>query len=256
MIGESNSEPCMDRFGSSKLRIGWALVCLFLTGLVLMGIRGQQGESGSQILLFGTAVPLGADSLRSYAVGNLQGIMYWMVSLVILLGAFGPVTQWTAASARGERLRGFFAGTGLGFAHGLFLSQVALVPVWALSWRLIGEAWPPELLRADLHGLLLGLQMLLWVVVLSRLLKSSAGLALLVTLLLREMGPRLSFFLDFGQDLGWSAGQVKVLEVFVRLLPMAQLPSDPFSPLALPLSIGGPLALGALAMLLPAGGRK
>jgi hypothetical protein len=231
-------------------------VCLFVTGLVVMAIRGQQGPEGSQILIFGTAVPLGADSLRSYAVGNLQSVMYWMVSLVVLLGAFGPVSQWTAAAARGERFKGFFAGTGLGFAHGLFLSQVALIPVWALSWRLIGEVWPPELLRADLHGLLLGLQMLLWAVLLSRLIKSSAGLALLLTLLLRELGPRLSFFLDFGQDLGWSAGQVKVLEVFVHLLPMAQLPSDPFSPLALPLSIGGPLVLGALAMLLPAGGRR
>ncbi len=246
----------MDRFGSSKLRIGWVLVCLFLTGVAFMGIRGQQGEDGSRILLFGTAIPLGADSLRSYAVGNLQGVMYWMVSLVVLLGAFGPVSQWTAAAARGERLKGFFAGTGLGFVHGLFLSQVALIPVWALSWRLLSEAWPPELLRADLHGLLLGLQMLLWAVLLSRLLKSSAGLALLLTLLLRELGPRLSFFLDFGQDLGWSAGQVKVLDGLIRLLPMAQLPSDPFSPLALPLSIGGPLLLGALAMLLPAGGRK
>ncbi|WP_243317386.1 hypothetical protein [Geothrix paludis] len=246
----------MDRFGSSKLRIGWTLVCLFLAGLVFMAIRGQQGPDGSQVVVFGTAVPLGAESLKDYALGGLQGVMYWLVSLVVLLGAFGPVSQWTAAASRGERLKGFFAGTGLGFAHGLFLSQVALLPVWTLSWRLIGQAWPPELLRADLHGLLLGLQMLLWGVLLSRLLKSSAGLALLLTLLLRELGPRLSFFLDFGQDLGWSAGQVKVLEVFVRLLPMAQLPSDPFSPLALPLSIGGPLVLGALAMLLPAGGRK
>jgi len=91
----------MDRFGSSKLRIGWALICLFVTGLVVMAVRGQQGEGGSQILLFGTAIPLGADSLRSYALGNLQGTMYWAVSLVVLLGAFGPVSQWTGAAARG-----------------------------------------------------------------------------------------------------------------------------------------------------------
>ena len=246
----------MDRFGSSKLRNGWVLVCLFVTGLVLMAVQSGPKDAAAQILLFGTAIPLGPDSLRSYVILNIRETMYWVVSLVILLGAFGPVSQWTAAAARGERFKGFFAGTGLGFAHGLFLSQVALVPVWALSWRLIGQAWPPELLRADLLGLLLGLQMLLWAVLLSRLLKSSAGLALLLTLLLRELGPRLSFFLDFGQDMGWSAAQVKVLEVFVRLLPMAQLPSDPFSPLALPLSIGGPLLLGALAMLLPAGSRK
>ena len=246
----------MNRFGSSKLRIGWALACLFVTGLVVMAVRGEQSEVGSQLFLFGTAVPLGADSLQTYVLGNLQGAMYWVVSLVVLLGAFGPVSQWTAAAARGERFKGFFLGTGLGFAHGLFLSQLALIPVWALSWRLVGEVWPPQLLRADLHGLLLGLQMLLWAVLLTRLFKSSPGLALLLTLFLRELGPRLSFFLDFGLDLGWSAGQVKGLEVLVRLLPMAQLPSDPFSPLALPLSIGGPLALGALAMLLPAGGRK
>lgn len=69
----------MDRFGSSKLRIGWVLVSLFVTGLVLMAVRGQQGEGGSQILLFGTVIPLGADSLRSYALGNLQGVMYWSV---------------------------------------------------------------------------------------------------------------------------------------------------------------------------------
>jgi hypothetical protein len=246
----------MDRFGSSKLRIGWTLVCLFITGVMIMGIRGHQGPDGSQIVVFGTPVPLGAESLRTYVLGNLQGVMYWMVSLVVLLGAFVPVSQWTAAAGRGERLKGFFAGTGLGFLHGLFLSQVALIPVWALSWRLVGDVWPPELLRADLHGILLGLQMLLWAVLLGRLLKSSAGLALLLTLLLRELGPRLSFFLDFGVDLGWSPFQVRALEVVVRLLPMAQLPSDPFSPLALPLSIGGPLLLGALAMLLPNGGGK
>ena len=246
----------MDRFGSSKLRIGWTLVCLFITGLVVMGFQGRQGPDGSQIVAFGTAVPLGADTLRSYLVGNLQGLMYWLVSLVVLLGAFVPVSQWTAAAARGERLKGFFLGTGLGFVHGLFLSQVALLPVWALCGRVLGQAWPPELLRADLHGLLLGLQMLLWAVLLARLLKSSAGLALLLTLVLRELGPRLSFFLDFGPDMGWSAGQVKALGFMVALLPMAQLPSDPFSMTALPVSIGGPLVLGALAMLLPAAGTK
>ena len=241
----------MDRFGSSKLRMGWALICLFLMGVVVMGIRGVQGEAGSQLLLFGTPIPLGADTLRSYVLGTLQGAMYWVVSLVVLLGAFQPLADWTAAGDRTERLKGLFLGTGLGFAHGLFLSQVALLPIWGLCWRLLGQAFPPELLRADLHGLLLGLQMLLWSVLLARLLKSSAGLALLLTLLLRELGPRLSFFLDFGLDLGWSAGQVKALEVVVRLLPMAQLPSDPFSPLALPLSIGGPLLLGAAVLLLP-----
>mgnify|MGYP003349981739 CR=1 FL=1 len=52
---------------------------------------------------------------------------------------------------------------------------------------------------------------------------------------------------------GWYGlqGAVQALTLVHKLLPMAQLPSDPFSPLALPLSIGGPLVLGTAVLLLP-----
>jgi hypothetical protein len=246
----------MDRFGSSKLRIVWTLLFLFLSGLVFMAVKGEQGPDGSRVLVMGTALPLGPDTLRSYVVGNLQPALYWAVSLVMLLGAFFPLVQASQAATAGERLKGYFGSMGLGALHGAFLGQVALLPLWSLCMRLLGEALPAELLRADLHGLLLGLQMLMWAVLLARLFRSNAGLALLMTLLLRELGPKLSFILDFGEDMGLSKGAVSTVNVFHKLLPMAQLPSDPFSPLALPLSLGGPLLLGALVAFLPVGSAK
>ncbi len=246
----------MDAFGSSKLRIVWTLIFLFLSGLVFMAVKGVQGPEGSQVLVFGTALPLGQDTLRNYALGNLQPAMYWGGSLVMLLGGFFPLVARTQAATGGERASGLLIGSFWGFVHGAFLGQVALLPVWSLCFRLLREPFPPELLRADLHGLLLGLQLLLWGSLLARLFRSNPGLALLLTLLLREMGPKLVFFLEFGEDLGFSKGAVQVLNVVHKLLPMAQLPSDPFSRLALPLSIGGPLLLGLLVALLPMGGAK
>lgn len=246
----------MEAFGSSKLRIVWTLVFLFLSGLVFMAVRGVEGPEGSQVLVFGTALPLGQDTLRNYTLGNLQPAMYWGGSLVMLLGGFFPLVARTQAATAGERASGLLLGGLWGFLHGAFLGQVALLPVWSLCLRLLKEPFPPELLRADLHGLLLGLQLLLWGALLARLFRSNAGLALLTTLLLRELGPKLVFFLDFGEDLGMSRGAVQTLNVIHKLLPMAQLPSDPFSRLALPLSLGGPLLLGLLVALLPLGAAK
>ncbi len=243
----------MEAFGSSKLRIVWALVFLFLSGLVFMAVKGVQTPEGSQVLVFGTSLPLGQDTLRNYTIGNLQPAMYWAGSLVMLLGGFFPLVARTQASTAGERASGLLLGSFWGFVHGAFLGQVALLPIWSLCLRLLHEPFPPELLRADLHGLLLGLQLLLWGAVLARLFRSNIGLALLFTILLRELGPKLSFFLDFGEDMGLTKGAVQVINVLHKLLPMAQLPSDPFSPLALPLSLGGPLVLGLLLAFLPMG---
>ncbi len=246
----------MEAFGSSKLRIVWTLVFLFLSGLVFMAVKGVEGPEGSQVLIFGTALPLGQDTLRNYTLGNLQPAMYWAGSLVMLLGGFFPLVARTQAATAGERASGLLLGSLWGFLHGAFLGQVALLPVWSLCLRLLKEPFPPELLRADLHGLLLGLQLLLWGALLARLFRSNVGLALLLTILLREVGPKLAFFLDFGEDLGLTKGAVQGLNIAHKLLPMAQLPSDPFSPLALPLSIGGPLVLGLLVAFLPLGAAK
>ena len=246
----------MDRFGSSKLRIGWSLAFLFLAGLVFMAVKGQAGDGGSTLVVFGTPVPLGMDTLESYVTGNLRALVLATVPLVVLLGGFAGLAPMAAAPARGERFTGLTVGVFLAFLHGLFLSQVMLLPVWAAAWRLTGHAFPAELLKADGLSLLLGVQLLLWAMVLMRLLRSNPGLGLLMALLLHEVGARLQYFVDFGQDLGLSAGQASAVAALHRFLPSGQLPSDPFSGGGLLVSLGGPLALGFLVLFFDPGAGK
>lgn len=238
----------MDRFGSSKLRIVWTLVFLFLAGLVFMAVKGVAGEGGSTLVVLGTPVPLGMDTLETYVTGNLRALITAAVPLVVLLGGCFPLAPQAAASARGERYAGLTAGVFLAFLHGLFLSQIMLLPVWAASLRLTGHVFPAELLKADGLALLLGAQLLLWAVILMRLLRSNPGLGLLMALLLHEVGARLQYFVDFGPDLGLSAGQVSLVSTLHRLLPSGQLPTDPFSASGVLLSLGGPLLLGFLVL--------
>ncbi len=238
----------MDRFSSSKLRIGWALTFLFLAGLVFMAVKGEAGDGGSSLVVLGTPVPLGMDTLESYVTGNLRAMLYAAVPLVVLLGGFAPLAPMAGSTSRGERYMGLTGGVFLAFLHGLFLSQVMLLPVWAAAWRLTGHLFPGELLKADGLALLLGLQLLLWCVVLMRLLRSNPGLGLLLALLLREVGSRLQYFVDFGQDLGLSAGQSAAMATLHKLLPSGQLATDAFSASGLLLSLGGPLLLGFILL--------
>ena len=240
----------MDRFGSSAMRIGWTLAFLFLAGLVFMAVKGQAGDSGATLVVFGTPVPLGMDTLESYALGNLRALVYAAVPLVVLLGGVFPLAPMAGSSARGERYSGLTLGTLLAFIHGLFYSQVMLLPVWAAAWRLTGHAFPATLLKADGLALLLGLQLLLWSVIFMRLLRSNPGLGILLALALHEAGARLQYFVDFGQDLGLTAGQASAVAALHKLLPSGQLPSDLFSGRGLLLSLGGPLLLG-LILLFP-----
>ncbi|HJW10000.1 MAG TPA: hypothetical protein VJ483_10220 [Holophagaceae bacterium] len=239
----------MDRFGSSKLRIVWTLVFLFLAGLVFMAVKADQGVEGHTLMVLGSSLPIGDDTVAKYGLGNLVPMVYTAVPLVMVLGAFGGLAPWVTAPARGERMKGLFLGSLLAFLHGLFLSQVMLLPIWAAAQRFTGSPFPAELVKADLLALVLGLQLLLWSNLLMRLLRSNPGLGLLLALVLRDMGSRLQYFADFGADLGMTPGMVKALSFLMHLLPSGQLPSDPFSLMALPLSIGGPLLLGFLLMI-------
>ena len=245
----------MDRFGSSKLRIVWTLVFLFLAGLVFMAVKADGGSDGHNLLLFGTAVPIGEDTVAKYGLGNLVPMTYAAVPLVVVLGGAFGLAPWITAPARGERMKGMALGTLFAFLHGLFLSQVMMLPAWVGAYRLVGTPFPAELVKADLLALVLGLQLLLWSSILMRMLRSNPGLALLLVLVLRDVGSRLQFFADFGADLGMAPGAVKGIAFLMHLLPSGQLPSDPFAATALPLSLGGPLLLGLILMLPNPGGK-
>ncbi len=240
----------MDRFGSSLFRIVWACVCLLLAGLVLTGIQGFGGD-GSQLVVFGTGIPLGLQDAKPYVQQGLGRFIYTVVPAIILLGAFLPVAEWTMATAKGERFKGLFLGLGLGLLHGLFLSQMAMLPMLAASYRLLGTPFAPLVLQADLNALLLGLQLLLWTITLAQLVKSNRGIAILLAYALAAIGKVLAWVGEWGQDLEIPKALVKSLSFLGHLFPTEVLPTDPLAWYALPLSIGGPLVLAMLLMLLP-----
>jgi len=153
----------MDRFGSSKLRIVWVCVCLLLSGVVLGGIGGFGGD-GSQLMVFGNAIPVGfiADDPKAWAIGILGRAIFSVVPAVILLGGVFPLGEWLGSGGRGERYKGLVLGVPAAFGHGLFLSQVAILPVLAASYKLLGNPLAPKILLADTNALVLGLQLLLW----------------------------------------------------------------------------------------------
>lgn len=240
----------MDRFGSSLFRIVWACVCLLLAGLVLGGIQGFGGD-GSQLVVFGTGIPLGFQDAKPYVTEGLGRLVYTVIPAIILLGAFLPVTDWIASPAKGERFKGLFLGLGLGLIHGLFLSQLAMLPVLAASYRLLGSPFAPSILQADLNALLLGFQLLLWSLALAQTVKSNRGIAILLAYGLAAIGKLLAWVGEFGQDLEMPKTLVKSLSFLGHLFPTESLPTDPLAWTALPLCLGGPLLLAALLMLLP-----
>lgn len=265
----------MDRFGSSRLRIVWASICLLLAGLALGAIQGF-GADGNSVTVFSIPIPLGMDA-RPIATENLARLIYTLTPAIILLGGFLPLGDWLSNGSRGERYKGLLLGVAFAFLHGLFLSQLVLLPVYTAAWKLFGSPFahvavqaaitPGEpvpvstwttLLRADLNAIFMGLQLLLWTSALGLILKSNRGLAILLAYILASVGKLAAWVGEFGGDLEMPKLLVKTTAFLGHLLPTESLPGDPLAWSALPLSVGGPLLLAAICILLPAskGGSK
>ena len=247
----------MDRFGSSRLRIVWTSICLLLSGLVLGGIQGFGGD-GSQIMVFGSGIPVGfiSDDPKAWAAEVLGRLLFSVVPAVILLGGIFPLGEWLSAGSRGERFKGLALGSPLAFLHGVFLSQVAVLPILAASYRLLGNPLAPRILLADTNAVLLGLELLLWAAALGCLLKSNRGLAIIMAYGLQEVGRVMAWGGEFLGDLEVPKGIVRTMAFLGRALPSSQLPSDPLAWRGLPVSLGVPLALAIVLLLLPGRGAK
>jgi hypothetical protein len=102
----------------------------------------------------------------------------------------------------------------------------------------------------------LGLQLLLWAAGLGLLLKSSRGLAIVLAYSLQEVGRIMAWGGEFLGDLEVPKGLVKAMTIMGKSFPSGQLPSDAPVWSALPYSLGVPLALAALLLLLPGKGAK
>lgn len=244
----------MDRFGSSKLRIVWASICLLLAGLAAGSIQGFNGDG--QLLVFGTGLPMGLEDPKPYVIQNLGRLIYTLVPAIILLGGFVPLGDWLVSGGRPERYKGLLLGSATAFLHGLFLSQLAILPVLAVAFRLLGNPFAPSMLLADLNAVVLGLQLLLWGAALGLLLKSNRGLGIVLAYGLHEVGHIMSWGGEFLGDLEVPKGVVKTMSFLGKALPGGQLPSDPPIWSALPIGLGVPLLLAAVLLLLPSKGAK
>jgi hypothetical protein len=236
------------------MRIVWACVCLLLTGLVAGSLGGF--TSDGQLMVFGTGLPLGFEDPKPYVIQNLGRLVYTLVPAIILLGGFFPLGEWLTAGGRVERYKGLLQGTTLAFLHGLFLSQLAILPILAASLRLLGNPFSPAILLADLNAVILGLQLLLWAAGLGLLLKSNRGLAILLAYSLQEVGRIMAWGGEFLGDLDVPRGLVHLMAFLGKSFPSGQLPSDAPSLSALPFSLCVPAALAALLLLLPGKGAK
>jgi fumarate reductase subunit D len=245
----------MDRFGSSRLRIVWTCLSLLMVGLVLTGIQGFSSD-GSGIMVFGGRIPLGMEDVKAYVVEDLGRLIYTLVPAVILLGGVLPLGEWLAAGARPERTKALFLGTAMAFLHGIFLSQVSILPLLAASHRLLGSALARPMLTADLNAVVLGLQLLLWASLLGQVLRSNRGLAILLAYAFHEAGRIMAWGGEFLGDLDVPAPLVKSMAFLGGVLPTGQLPSESLAWRALPLSLLVPLGLSALMILLPAKAAK
>lgn len=251
----------MERFGSSRLRIVWACVCLLLTGLVLGGIHASTGDAGFTVRAFGFEIPAGVfngianltDPMDMVRGAIINGLYAAVPALMLLTGFIHMVDM-----VQEQRLRGLALAPGLAALHGLFFSQTLILPLWALSFRLMGSFFPGPVVLADLNAVLLGLQLLLWALVLCLLIKSNRGIALVLTLGLKTLGSYLAWggeFLGNPDLFSVPAFLVKTMAFLGKLLPTGQVPSDPLAWTALPLSLGGPLLIAFLLLLVP-GGKK
>lgn len=242
----------MDRFGSSRLRIVWASVCLLLTGVVLGGVGGFGGD-GSQVMIFGSGIPVGfiSDDPKAWAADILGRLLFSVVPAVILLGGIFPLGDWLASGSKGERFKGLTLGSPMAFGHGLLLSQLAVLPILAASYKLLGNPLAPRILLADTNAVVLGLELLLWSAALGCLLRSNRGLSILIAFGLQEVGRVMAWGGEFLGDLEVPKALVKSMAFLGRILPSSQLPSDPFAWKALPLSLGIPILLTCALLLLP-----
>jgi hypothetical protein len=251
----------MNLFGSPKLLIGWASAALFLFGMAFVGFGTSSGPDGFAIHAFGATVPQDllagmsefADPMQALR-SLLRGLIGWAVPFAFFAAAYLPLDE----AIESDRLSGFFMGTLQGAASGFFYSQLLILPIWAFCARIMGAIVPGPLALADLHALILGLQLLIWGIIFNRLIRSNRGVPMLLALGLGALGTKLYWLVDFGEMLGMSPAQMGAAKFLNYFLPSARMAEGGVAMGTLAFGVACPLALAALLVLLPAGkkGRK
>jgi hypothetical protein len=246
----------MNQFGSPKLRIVWASVSLFLFGLFFVGFSTSNGPDGFAIHAFGATIPQHLlTSLNDFADpmqtmrSLLRGFITWGVPFAFLATAYFPLVD----AIESDKLKGFFMGTLLGAANGFFYSQLLILPLWAFCARVMGSIFPGSLALADLHAIILGLQLLIWSIIFNRLIRSNRGISMLLALGLSAIGAKLYWLVDFGEMFGMTTAQIGAVKFLNYFLPSERMAEGPVAMGTLIFGIVCTLALATLLVLLPVG---
>ncbi|MCL1894505.1 MAG: hypothetical protein FWG02_09795 [Holophagaceae bacterium] len=120
----------------------------------------------------------------------------------------------------------------------------------------MGSLIPAPLALADLHALILGVQLLIWSIIFNRLIRSNRGISMVLTLGLSAVGTKLSYLIDFGEMLGMSSSQLRIVEFLFHFLPSHHVAEATIAVNTIFIGIGGTLALAALLVILPIGKSK
>jgi len=241
----------MNRFGSYRLRMVWASVCLILAGLAFAGVHNV-GLAGGRFLIFGTEIPLGFDSSESCITKTLAMVIYKMVPAIILFGSFIQLGDCITIGGVFERYRALCVGFAFAILHGLFLSQLAVMPIIAVSYRLLGNPLVPFLVASDMNAIILGFQLLVWATALGLIMKSNRGLTIFFVYLLIEIGKTMIWGSEFLGCMGVHKLIISTVDIIGRLLPISQSLFDLGSCMTLYMSFGLPLMI-IIAMLLISG---
>jgi hypothetical protein len=119
----------------------------------------------------------------------------------------------------------------------------------------MGSILPGPLALADLHAILLGLQLLIWGIIFNRLIRSNRGVGMVLALGLSALGTKLYWLVDFGEMLGMTSGQIGCAKFLNYFLPSAHMAEGSVAMGTVIFGIALPLALAAMLALLLAGKR-
>lgn len=250
----------MNRFGSPKLRIVWASISVFLFVLFLIGFSTSDGPDGFSIRAFGVTIPQSLlASMNEFVADPIQllrslcrAFIVWTVPFTFLATAYFPLVE----AIESDKLKGFLFGNFLGAANGFFYSQLLILPLWAICAKLMGSIVPISLALADLHALILGVQLLIWSIIFNRLIRSNRGISMVLALGLSAIGTKLNYLMDFGEVFGMSAGQLRIVEFLFHFLPSQHVSEAAISASTVFVGIGGAIGLAALMVLMPMGRKK
>ena len=248
----------MNHFGSLKLRIVWASISVFLFVLFYFGFSTSEGPDGFAIHAFGATIPQSwltfmdnfADPMqliRSF----LRAFIGWAVPFTFFAAVCFPLFD----AIESYKFKGFFLGILLGIANGFFYSQLLILPILAICARVLGSIIPTSLAMADMHALVLGLQLLIWSVIFNRLIRSNHGISMVLTLGLSALGTKLYYLVDFGEMFGMTAGQVKAVEFLTHFLPSKHIAEGPIAMNTWTFGVLGTLVLSVLLVLIPTGNK-